>query len=103
MTRPNLAALRFAAAISRRATLAAGRWPRARATSAGPRRHASPSCRPGPSGNATGDQFNKLARTSAAQTGIKIDIEEANNDDVAPVFEASALADEQSATSSSST
>jgi multiple sugar transport system substrate-binding protein len=47
------------------------------------------------SGNPTGDQFKKNAADFEAATGIHIEIEEVNNDDVDQVFEASSLAGEQ--------
>lgn len=47
------------------------------------------------SGNPTGDQFSKNAADFEAATGIHVEIEEVNNDDVDQVFEASALAGEQ--------
>ena len=46
-------------------------------------------------GNATGDHFNQLAKDFTAQTGIKIDVEEANTTDIANTYEASKLADEE--------
>jgi multiple sugar transport system substrate-binding protein len=46
-------------------------------------------------GNATGDEFNKLAAQFTAETGIKIDVEEANTNDIADRFEATALAGEE--------
>jgi multiple sugar transport system substrate-binding protein len=47
------------------------------------------------SGNATGDQFKKNVADFEAATGIRVEVEEVNNDDVDKVFEASALAGEQ--------
>jgi multiple sugar transport system substrate-binding protein len=46
-------------------------------------------------GNATGDEFNKLAAQFTAETGIKIDVEEANTNDIADRFEATSLAGEE--------
>jgi multiple sugar transport system substrate-binding protein len=46
------------------------------------------------SGNPTGDQFQKNAADFEAATGIHVEIEEVNNDDVDQVFEASSLAGE---------
>jgi multiple sugar transport system substrate-binding protein len=46
-------------------------------------------------GNATGDHFNKLAKDFTAQTGIQVDVEEANTNDIANTYEASKLADEE--------
>lgn len=47
------------------------------------------------SGNATGDQFKKNVADFEAATGIHVEVEEVNNDDVDKVFEASSLAGEQ--------
>lgn len=46
-------------------------------------------------GNATGDHLNKLVRDFTAQTGIAVDIEEANTNDIGNAYEASKLADEE--------
>ncbi len=46
-------------------------------------------------GNSTGDQVNKNIEAFTAATGIEVDIQEVNNDDVDETFEASALANEQ--------
>ena len=62
-----------------------------------PRRTAAPSrvLSSWASGQPTGDQFKKNAADFEAATGIHIEIEEVNNDDVDKVFEASSLAGEQ--------
>jgi multiple sugar transport system substrate-binding protein len=46
-------------------------------------------------GNATGDQLNKNIADFTAATGIEVDVQEINNDDVALTFEASSLAGEE--------
>jgi multiple sugar transport system substrate-binding protein len=46
-------------------------------------------------GNATGDHLNKLVKDFTTQTGIQVDIEEANTNDIANTYEASKLADEE--------
>lgn len=46
-------------------------------------------------GNATGDQLAKNIEAFTDETGIEVEVEEVNNDDVDEVFEASALAGEQ--------
>lgn len=48
------------------------------------------------SGNATGDQFTKDLEAFTEETGIQVDVEEVNNDDVDKTFEASSLAGEES-------
>lgn len=47
------------------------------------------------SGNATGDQLAKNVEAFTKDTGIKVDVQEVNNDDVDKTFEASALAGEE--------
>jgi len=46
-------------------------------------------------GQATGDQLNKNIEAFTEKTGIKVEVEEVNNDDVDKAYEASALAGEQ--------
>jgi multiple sugar transport system substrate-binding protein len=46
-------------------------------------------------GNATGDEFNKLAKQFTAQTGVKIDVEEVNYADLAKAYEAAKLANKE--------
>ncbi|NYE19019.1 ABC transporter substrate-binding protein [Microbacterium immunditiarum] len=46
-------------------------------------------------GNATGDQLAKNIEAFTEETGIEVQVEEVNNDDVDEAFEASALAGEQ--------
>ncbi|GAA0946860.1 ABC transporter substrate-binding protein [Virgisporangium aurantiacum] len=46
-------------------------------------------------GNATGDHFAKLKQKFTDETGIKIDVEEANTNDIGNVYEASKLANKE--------
>jgi multiple sugar transport system substrate-binding protein len=46
-------------------------------------------------GNADGDEFNKLAKEFTAQTNIKIDVEEVNYADLAKAYEAAKLANKE--------
>lgn len=46
-------------------------------------------------GNATGDQINKNIADFTAKTGIEVEVQEVNNDDVDTTFEASSLAGEE--------
>ncbi|MEQ1769888.1 MAG: extracellular solute-binding protein [Devosia sp.] len=46
-------------------------------------------------GNATGDQLNKNIADFTAKTGIAVEVQEVNNDDVDTTFEASSLAGEE--------
>jgi multiple sugar transport system substrate-binding protein len=95
MTRPSPAALRFAALLTS-ATLAAGTL--AACSGDEPSETEAQSLTILSSfttGNATGDHLNKIVKDFTAQTGIAVDIEEANTNDIAPAYEASKLADEE--------
>src|SRR5262249_12255932 len=46
-------------------------------------------------GNATGDEFNKLAKEFTAQNGIKIDVQEVNYADLPKAYEAAKLANKE--------
>jgi multiple sugar transport system substrate-binding protein len=46
-------------------------------------------------GNATGDQFNRLAKKFTEQTGVKIEVEEVNYADLAKAYEAAKLAGQE--------
>ncbi len=46
-------------------------------------------------GNATGDEFNKLAKDFTAESGIKIDVQEVNFDDLPKAYEAAKLANKE--------
>ncbi len=46
-------------------------------------------------GNATGDEFNKLAKEFTAQSGIKIDVQEVNFADLPKAYEAAKLANKE--------
>ncbi|HEV7647167.1 MAG TPA: extracellular solute-binding protein [Actinophytocola sp.] len=46
-------------------------------------------------GEATGDEFNKLAKQFTKETGVKVDVEEVNYADLPKTYEAAKLADEE--------
>ncbi|MGH3378879.1 MAG: ABC transporter substrate-binding protein [Actinoallomurus sp.] len=46
-------------------------------------------------GNATGDEFNKLAKQFTTETGIKVDVQEVKFDDLPKAYEAAKLANKE--------